>query len=109
MSLNVFLYIDKSQRFTVYSSSITHNLGKMAKEAGLYQALWRPEEINKTNAVEIVEILEKGLAYLKLNPDYFKTFNNPYGFGMYRHLVRFVSDYLKACKKYPDAVIGLSR
>ena len=45
---------------TVYDANITHNLGKMAGEAGIYEALWRPEEIDKTKASEIVELLEKG-------------------------------------------------
>ena len=29
----------------VYSANITHNLGGMAREGGIYQACWRPEEI----------------------------------------------------------------
>jgi hypothetical protein len=29
---------------TVYSANITHNLGKMAEEAMLYNCLWRPDE-----------------------------------------------------------------
>src|SRR5690606_2662000 len=64
----------------VYSANITHNLGKMAYEAGIYEALWRPhrlkenynipendhqaewkfEEENKTTAKEIIPLLEKG-------------------------------------------------
>lgn len=30
---------------TIYEDSITHNLNKMADCAGIYQHLWRPEEI----------------------------------------------------------------
>ena len=33
-----------------YSANITHNLGKMAEEAGIYKHLWRPEEIGITKA-----------------------------------------------------------
>lgn len=28
-----------------YHANITHNLGKMAEAAGIYHALWRPDEI----------------------------------------------------------------
>ncbi len=31
----------------VYDANITHNLGKMAGQAGIYEALWTPQEINK--------------------------------------------------------------
>ena len=92
-----------------YSANITHNLGKMAGEAGIYKALWRPEEIGKTKANEIVELLEKGLADLKARPEHFEKFNSPNGWGMYEHFVSFVEKYLKACKEYPDAIIEVSR
>ena len=94
---------------TVYDANITHNLGKMAGEAGIYEALWRPEEIDKTKASEIVELLEKGLADLKARPEHFEKFNSPNGWGMYKHFVPFVEKYLNACKEYPDAIIGVSR
>ena len=93
----------------VFSANITHNLGEMADKAGIYYTCWRPEEIGKTKASEIVELLEKGLADLKARPDHFKTFNSPNGWGMYEHFVPFVEKYLDACKEYPDAIIGVSR
>jgi len=93
----------------VYWANITHNLGEMASEAGIYESLWRPEEIGKTKASEIIELLEKGLSDLKARPEHFETFNSPNGWGMYKHFVPFVEDYLKACKEYPDAIIEVSR
>jgi len=100
-------YVEKDE--CVYDANITHNLGRMADEAGIYYALWRPEEISKTKAIEIVELLEKGLADLKARPKHFETFNSPNGWGMYKHFVPFVEKYLEACKEYPDAVISISR
>jgi hypothetical protein len=120
MSLNVYLTRKKwvsydegkthtEEKEEVYSANITHNLGKMAGEAGIYEALWRPEEIGKIKASEIIELLEKGLADLKARPEHFETFNSPNGWGMYEHFVPFVEKYLEACKEYPDAIIKASR
>jgi|GEM_PF-689525 len=93
----------------VFDANITHNLGEMADKAGIYYALWRPEEIGKGKASEIIELLEEGLNKLKASPDYFKQFNSPNGWGMYEHFVPFVEEYLEACRKYPDATIEVSR
>jgi len=93
----------------VYDANITHNLGEMADKAGIYYALWRPEEIGKTKASEIVELLEKGLTDLKSRPEYFEQFNSPNGWGMYEHFVPFVEKYLEACKEYPETDIYVSR
>ena len=93
----------------LYDANITHNLGNMADKAGIYQALWRPEEIGAKYAKDIIDIVEKGLADLKARPEYFEQFNSPNGWGMYEHFVPFVSDYLDALKKYQDAEIGVSR
>ena len=81
----------------------------MAREAGIYKALWRPEEIGKTKAGEIIELLEKGLADLKARPEHFEKFNSPNGWGTYDNFVTFVENYLEACKEYPDAIIEVSR
>jgi hypothetical protein len=119
MSLDVYLYrkryisYDKGKTYTedkecVYDANITHNLGEMAEKAGIYQALWKPEEIGKTKASEIIELLEKGLDDLKKRPKYFEAFNSPNGWGLYKNFVPFVEDYLNACKRYPDAIIEVS-
>ena len=81
MSLNVWLYIevdtggDKLKTVELFDANITHNLGKMAKEAEIYYHLWRPDEIGMKSAGEIVEPLEKGLALMKSDPKRFEKFN----------------------------------
>jgi hypothetical protein len=94
---------------SLYSANITHNLGKMAKAANIYEALWRPDEIGCTTAKDITPLLEKGLATLKSRPEYFKHYNSSNGWGMYEHFVPFVEKYLEACKENPDAIIHVSR
>lgn len=87
----------------VYSANITHNLGKMADMAYIYEALWRPEEIGIIHAYQLIEPLKTGLTILRENPDYFKNFNPENGWGNYDILVTFVEEYLAACEKYPQS------
>ena len=103
MSLDVYL-IDE-----VYSANITHNLGAMAEEAGIYQHLWRPDEINVTKAAQLIEPLRAGLALLKSDPERFKKFDADNGWGLYIHFVPFVEKYLQECVKYPGAEVRVSR
>jgi hypothetical protein len=97
------------ERDDIYSANITHNLGKMANAAGLHIPLWRPEKLNITKASELVPLLEKGLETLRADPEAFKEHNPPNGWGNYEGLVRFVSDYLEACKANPNCTVWVSR
>jgi len=95
--------------FTVYDRNITHNLGKMANAAGVYYACWRPEERGWSKARDLIEPLEAGLRRLRNDPETFKVHNPSNGWGDYDGLVRFVTEYLQACKEYPEARIRVSR
>lgn len=107
MSLDVTLLVTKPTE--VYSANITHNLGDMAEEAGIYMHLWRPEEIGITLAGELIEPLRAGLALLKADPERFEKHNSPNGWGLYKHFVPFVERYLAACEETPGATIEISR
>ena len=93
----------------VYSGNITHNLAPMAEAAGIYQHLWRPDEIGVTHARQLVEPLTAGLAQLQSDPSKFKGFNAPNGWGKYENLVTLVADYLEACREHPDAEVNVWR
>lgn len=132
MSLDVGLK-DPTATYNVdylYDANITHNLTDMAEKANIYKALWRPYQLKKefkklskgdydeeylfekTNIIyakDIISLLKKGLKDLKNKPEYFKNFNSPNGWGTYEHFVPFVEKYLEACKKYPEAIIEVSR
>ena len=140
MSLDVTLYRNylvsydegktlEPRREELYSANITHNLNKMADEAGLYEALWRPyklkpgynipeddhkaqweyEQANPVRAYEIIEIIEKGLADMKARPKHYEKFNSPNGWGMYEHFVPFIEKYLAALKEFPEAQVVCDR
>jgi hypothetical protein len=99
----------KIEREIFYDSNITHNLGKMADAAGIYEACWRPEEIGAKKAKDIIGKLALGLDLLKKYPDRFKKFNSPNGWGLYENFVPWVESYLRACEEYPDATIDVCR
>ena len=140
MSLDVTLYRNyhvsydggktlEEKQEDVYSANITHNLGKMAGEAGLYKALWRPyqlkegynipeddyqaeykfEEENLVRAYEIIPIIEKGLEDMLARPKHYETFNSPNGWGMYEHFIPFIEQYLEALKEYPESFVDCDR
>lgn len=113
----------------LYDANITHNLGEMAEEAGIYEALWRPhrlvegynvpegdheeewkfEDSVTIQAKDVIELIETGLNDLKSRPEHFKQFNSPNGWGMYKHFVPFVEKYLNALKEYPEAIVKVCR
>lgn len=97
------------RRTEVYGANITHNLTGMADAAGIYKHLWRPEEIGITKAEQLIEPLREGLAKLEADPEKYEAFNSPNGWGMYKHFVPFVRNYLAACEANPDAEISVSR
>jgi hypothetical protein len=104
-------YADREpdSREVLYEANITHNLGKMADAAGIYEHLWRPEEIGLKKAFELIEPLIEGLNRLRNNPEYYKTFNPSNGWGNYDGFVDWVGRYLVACKDNPDGHIEVSR
>ena len=107
MSLDV--YLREMQPVEVYDANITHNLGAMAKAAGIYQHLWRPDEIGITFAHQLIEPLREGLERLEANPIVFAQFNPANGWGSYDGLVEFVRQYLAACEANPNATVNVSR
>lgn len=93
----------------VFEYNITHNLTKMADEAGIYEHLWRPEEIGITTAIQLIDPLREGLHRLKSDPKKYEEFAPENKWGSYEGLVKFVEAYLDACYRYPDATIEVSR
>lgn len=129
--------VDEESR-TIYSANITHNLGQMARAAGIYEALWRPaamdparkarieEQVALSNyhgaggayeiegevtiyARDLIQPLRDGLAMLQSEPERFENLNPENGWGDYRGLCEFVAGYLAACTAHPEATVRVSR
>jgi len=99
----------KIEKETIFEANITHNLYKMASEAGIYEILWRPEEVGVVKAKDIIKKLSIGLTLMIKDPERFKKFNSPNGWGTYDNFIPWVEKYLKACKENPDAIIEVYR
>lgn len=113
MSLDVDLMV--TQPVSVYNGNITHNLGDMAEAVvlsnglTLYQVLWRPDEHELKFARDIYDLLDEGYIILLTDPEKYKKYNPPNGWGSYDGLVNFVYKYRDACRYNPDAELRISR
>ena len=107
MSLNIHLYAVR--KMLVFGYNITHNLGRMAEAAGVYKALWRPEEVGLQYAHEMIAVLEEGLEKLRGDKEKYTMMNPSNGWGTYEDLIACMEVYLLACKEHPDAEIKVSR
>ena len=92
-----------------FDRNITHNLGPMAKELGVYPYVWRPEENGIEKASQLIPILSAGLDTLTKNPERFTPFNAPNGWGVYENFVDFIACYLEGCCANPDGDIHARR
>lgn len=109
MSLDVSLKESIDGGDELYSANITHNLNKMAMEAGIYEVLWRPDEHNYIQAKDIKEKLIEGFNKLLNNPEHYKKFNPENGWGSYERLLEFCFKYIKAINENPDSYILVDR
>lgn len=81
----------------------------MAMEAGIYEAVWRPEEIGITKAAQLIEPLRAGIALMKSDRPRFEKKNAENGWGTYEQFLPWLEDYLSACEANPDGDISVSR
>ena len=106
MSLDICLI--KTMPTEVHSQNITHNLGKMAGEAGIYQALWHPEEAGITTAKQLIAPLSEAIVMMSVDPARFKKHNPENGWGSYEGFVPWLVQLRDACTENPDATVEVS-
>jgi hypothetical protein len=113
MSLDISLCHNKcphcGRADEAYRANITHNLNKMADEAGIYGILWRPEENGVETAKQLIEPLQGAIAAMKADPPRFEAHNSPNGWGLYENFVPWLERLLAACEEYPDAAVVADR
>ncbi len=92
-----------------FSANITHNLGRMAEEAGIYGIVWCPEENGIDKAAQSIAPLTTAMALMKSDRTRFEAFNSPNGWGLYENFLPWLEEYLAACIEYPEANVTVSR
>ena len=107
MSLDVCLTTEAGEE--LYSANVTHNLNKMAVAAGIYECLWRPDEIGITTAGQIIEPLAAGLTKLVTDKAKYEELNPENGWGSWNCFVPWCASYLQACLDNPDALVRVCR
>ena len=107
MSLDV--YLEEVRPCAVFDANITHNLNRMAEAAGIYGVVWRPEENGIETAADLIEPLKAGIAAMKADPERFRQFDAPNGWGKYRDFLPWLEQYLAACEEHPAAAVRASR
>lgn len=107
MSLDVHLMV--VQPVSIWSDNVTHNLVPMAKAAGIYEAVWRPDEHGLTTAAQLIPILEEGIARLEAEPEKYCALNPSNGWGSYDDFLPWLKQYRDACKQNPGATVEVSR
>jgi hypothetical protein len=107
MSLDIWLTAVRPS--IVYEANITHNLGAMAGEAGIYKHLWRPDEVPIKTAGELIEPLRLAIASMEADPQRFEKHDAANLWGTYGQFVPWLKRLLVACEEYPEATVGVSR
>lgn len=106
--MSLTFYLKVVQPTVVFERNITHNMTKMAIEAGIYKHLWHPDELGVKTARELIVPLRDGLALLRSDPGRFRPYNPSNGWGSYAGLIEFVAGVLAGCEEFPDATIEAS-
>ena len=101
MSLDVTLVDEAGAE--LFSANITHNLGEMADQAGIYAALWRPATVGITKAGQLVEPMLSGIGKMVADRTRFEAFNATNSWGRWSQFVPWCQEYLRACQTYPEA------
>lgn len=105
MSYDISLEKEVTQVIDVYSCNITFNVANMAKESGLYDALFDPDSMLYEKAGDIIPVITEGLKELLMKPEKYKKLESPNGWGTYEQFLMFVNNYKEACIRNPDAKI----
>lgn len=100
----------KIDRLDAPNLYITHNLVPMASygKNPIYQALWRPEQLNFTQASQLAGAIRAYLIEFRENPAQYRALNPLNGWGSYDSFHEALTTLLDFCDKYPEAIYEVS-
>lgn len=90
----------------LFTTNITHNLYPMWSQAGIGSALY---DSQGKRARDILSTLEGGLEYMRANVDACRKLDSQNGWGTYKDALPWLEDLVAACRRFPDAVIRISK
>jgi len=104
MSLTLWLCVDTGagESICTEGTDVTHNVAPMWSKAGVYEALYKSEG---KRAGDLLDVLQRGIAAMRADPDGFKQLNPPNGWGNYDLALQFLEEWEALCRKHPDARI----
>lgn len=106
MDIDIFETVEVS----VHSQNITHNLGKMAQEAGIYRHLWHVDTLYiNPRARVLITPLKNAIKDMESRPDHYSRFNAKNGWGTYEQFLPWLKKLLAACEEKPSGKIEVSR
>lgn len=95
--------LEKQMVVDIFHCNITHNLGKMAYEAGVYNVIWRPEEVGIETAGQMVQPLSDAIRLMESEPERFRKLEPPNKWGTYDGFLPWLRRLRDACREYPDS------
>ena len=116
MSLDIYLYLsidtggNEPKTVILFENNCTHNYRTMAKEAGIYEYVWRPDECDDVKtAGDLIKPLRAGIKLMEDEPQRFIVLNPANGCGNYETFLPWLRKYLAACVKHPKAFVDTCR
>ena len=89
--------------------NITHNLARMAKEVGVYTALWHPSDLDIKVSGDLIPHLESAYSRLAIFGECYDQFAPANGWGDRKFLFETVYRLLHYAKLHPHCVVTVSR
>ena len=93
----------------VYTTSVHNNFNLLIESLGIYQHLWRPDELNITHARQLIAPLESALENLEFNKEKYRKHEPPGMCGKIELFIIFLKNLLESCKQHPNATISVCR
>jgi len=110
MSLSVYLYTEKEgfrpdeiRRSYTFAMNIEQFIAtQIAKDAGVFDVLYFPGRHGIHFAKDIIDHLQAGVDFIANNPNGFYELDKKHGWGLVAEFVKYIEEYIAACKLYPD-------
>lgn len=107
MSLDIYLkenvcpHCKRSEE--VYSANYTHNIGKIAQIAGIYELLWHPVENAK--AGDLINPILEALVDMNKYPEKYLPHNPTNGWGSLETFIPWLQKLCNASQLNPTAIV----